>query len=272
MFSLIEKWDTIAFLIYNFYACLRYICFDRFRYRKYLRKNKELKNKHAGQRCFIVLSGPSVANHDLSKITDEVTFCCNNFYRATYYDVVNPDYYCISDSGIAEETFREELTRILEKDSRFIFNKKVLKVLSEEQQKNIHIVYGMHMPNIRKLRGNLSGLSSSFMNASCFAILCAIYMGFSIIYVIGLDHDWKIGSITHCYEDTQSEDDSISICSYHKNKNRSCYFHWGNYLTNLQSFYLDRFADKNNVKIYNVNQNSQIMAYDFIDYESIFTK
>ena len=80
MFKLIEKWDNIAWIIYNFFAVLKYVCVDQFKYKKILKKNKELKDIHKGERCFIVLNGPSIKSMDLSKLKTEKTICANYFY------------------------------------------------------------------------------------------------------------------------------------------------------------------------------------------------
>ena len=41
-------------------------------YRNLLQNNKKLKNKHKGQRCFVLCNGPSVAGQDLSPLKNEV--------------------------------------------------------------------------------------------------------------------------------------------------------------------------------------------------------
>ena len=41
----------------------------------------ELKNKHKGERCFIVCNGPSLTKKDLAKLDGEVTFGTNLIFE-----------------------------------------------------------------------------------------------------------------------------------------------------------------------------------------------
>jgi len=67
------------------------------RYRASLRRLSNLKNKHQGERCFIIGNGPSLRNTDLSLLKNEVTFGLNRIYllfdelgfATTYYVSVN---------------------------------------------------------------------------------------------------------------------------------------------------------------------------------------
>ena len=54
----------------------------------------DYKNKHQGERCFILGNGPSLKDIDLSLLENEITFGTNRIYLAdftpTYYACVNP--------------------------------------------------------------------------------------------------------------------------------------------------------------------------------------
>ncbi len=62
-----------------------------------IRQLAALKDKHRGQRCFIIGNGPSLKQTDLSCLKDELTFGMNRFYLAfpdlgfttTYYLSIN---------------------------------------------------------------------------------------------------------------------------------------------------------------------------------------
>ena len=68
----LELWSNIGYLIFNFYSLTRFQFIDRFRLRRHLNKNRILKDCHKGQRCFIVLNGPSVNDYDFDS-TDIIT-------------------------------------------------------------------------------------------------------------------------------------------------------------------------------------------------------
>ena len=42
----------------------------------------KFSGRHAGERCFVVGSGPSIARMDLSWLKDEITICVNQSYKA----------------------------------------------------------------------------------------------------------------------------------------------------------------------------------------------
>jgi hypothetical protein len=66
------------------------------------RRVAALKDKHRGQRCFIIGSGPSLKIADLDSLKDEVTFACNKIYLAFDETEWRPTYYSILDVLVAE--------------------------------------------------------------------------------------------------------------------------------------------------------------------------
>ena len=67
------------------------------RFRASLKRIADLKDKHKGERCFIIGNGPSLRKTDLSLLRDKVTFGLNRIYllfdvlgfSTTYYVAVN---------------------------------------------------------------------------------------------------------------------------------------------------------------------------------------
>lgn len=67
------------------------------RYRSGLKRIAALRDKHKGERCFIIGNGPSLKNTDVSLLRDEVTFGLNRIYllfdelgfATTYYVAIN---------------------------------------------------------------------------------------------------------------------------------------------------------------------------------------
>lgn len=271
MFRLIEKWDNIAWLIYNFFSVLKYILIDQFRYKKILKKNKELKDKHKGERCFIVLNGPSIKALDLSKLKNETTICSNYFYLSDCYDDVAPNYYCICDSATFNDDRIHQVHELMKKGEnvKYIFNKKALGKLSADEKEKTYFVYGMHMPNLFRVRDNLAGVSSSFINVGMFCMTTAMYMGFKDIYVLGNDFAPGAG-LMHCYGKTETEE-KVNKVYQENNRVNLCTFYWCYFLAHLQNFYVAKHARKKGVKIYNVNKDSYVRSFEFADYDELFS-
>ena len=57
--------------------------------------NSSLKNRHQGQRCFILGNGPSVKHLDLTSLQGEIVFSVSNGYLHKGYSDLAPAYHCI---------------------------------------------------------------------------------------------------------------------------------------------------------------------------------
>lgn len=226
---------------------------------KLLNKTKELKNKHGGENCFIILNGPSLKVIDVTKIKNAKVICVNYFVET----FSNPDYAVCWDRGFFDPLRLQLMQRNYDetRSTKFINNLRSFNVLTKEQSDRTYYVYGKHFPSATSVRSNLAGLSSSFVNSHLFAILSAIYMGFSRIYLVGLDMNLE-NLYQHNYENVQDKgredrvlrsSDKDIICTAFR-----CYT-----LCQYQSFYMSAYAKIKGVKIYNTNLNSSIRAYSF---------
>lgn len=99
----VESAQNLIVGCYDFRSLLS--CSSRPLYWQSKRGLRAFKDKHAGQRCFIIGNGPSLNKMDLSLLRDEVTFGLNRIYLlfdrmgfdTTYYVSVNP--YVIEQSA-----------------------------------------------------------------------------------------------------------------------------------------------------------------------------
>lgn len=271
--SLIEKWDNMAFAGYNSLAFLKYIT-DYSKYKKVLKRNLELYNLHNGERCFIVLNGPSLNNYDLSKISNEYVITTNHFFKSDYFNLVKPNYHCITDNYFFNiknnQHSKEDVDKLLSMDKslKFIFNIKYLN--SYNINDNIYLTYSKHMPSIKSIKSNLSGLSSNFISVSMYAMNAAIYMGFNEIYLLG--YDFEPGILSHFYKDSESEEKLVEKKKLETNKEDVCGKYWQYAIAQYQNYYMNDHASRNNVKIFNCNRKSNVRSFEFIDYDNIFTE
>src|SRR5690349_18044970 len=63
--------------------------------RPVLRANAGVRDRHRGERCFIVANGPSVLNQDLARLRGETVFCVSNGYLHRGYDIMRPRYHVL---------------------------------------------------------------------------------------------------------------------------------------------------------------------------------
>jgi hypothetical protein len=163
---------------------------------EFLLRNEIFRNCHKGQRCFVIGNGPSIKSQDLSCLHNEITFVLNAFWKHPILNLWQPNYYFLADpvyfdgSEYANEFLTELKNRV---------NKLKLFVRLNSQINQMYHIFKDQLYLVA-FNGNLGkGLSMwpdftkaipGVQSVSQFAIMAAMFMGCSPIYLIGLDHDW----------------------------------------------------------------------------------
>ncbi|GAB4534237.1 MAG: hypothetical protein Tsb0014_20290 [Pleurocapsa sp.] len=208
-FDILIKIDDQIIGIYNSIQRGRFLLSGQSK--KYnLHQNIELKNKHQGQRCFIIGNGPSIKQQDLTLLKDEWTFCVNYFYKHPQITEIRPKYYGLIDpkliTGEWPISMIEEIVNSCP-GTQLLMNAKYQDspiIVNQCQNLPIYWLY-----NNQFLHEGFScssdltkGLGSSTVITSC--LFAAIYMGFSEIYLLGLDCDGifrdLVDQSSHFYE------------------------------------------------------------------------
>lgn len=152
-------------------------------YRESLKRLMAFKNKHKGERCFIIGNGPSLNKMDLSPLRDEITFGLNRIYllfdslgfATTYYACVNR--YVIEQS--VDEIRRLKCPKFigLRVRDKFPFTPDTVFLRSRNGPK--------FCTDLRS-QGIWEGATVTYV-----AMQIAYYMGFSEVILIGVDHNFK---------------------------------------------------------------------------------
>lgn len=267
MISIFEKWDGILFSLYNLIVRIVYII--KYPSIRIIRKNKALRNRHKGERCYIVLNGPSINQYDLSYLKNETVFATNFFFRAPICEVVDPNYYCWLDSKRLADPGVTDLVRDIKRscpNAELLLNYKAFPFLGEKE--GIHYAYAKHISNYYSTKINISGLCSNFFTVAFFAITSAMYMGFKEIYVLGLDFEpMGFTHFTHLGNDSVNSMPGQKIA-----KGEVAGDYWQYAMAQYQSYALNEVAKKKGCNIYNLNHNSYIRAFDFIESDGICPK
>ena len=74
-------------------------------------KIKEFKNRHLGEKCFIIGNGPSLKVEDLDKLQNQITFSCNMIYNTLSETKWRPYYYFVHDPKYVQE-FSEDIQKV----------------------------------------------------------------------------------------------------------------------------------------------------------------
>ena len=169
---------------------------------------KSLKNSKVGKRCFIIGNGPSLTPSDLDLLKGEESFAFNriNFmfdktdWRPTYYMCVDAD--------------------VLEMNTDDICNLDLPCILLGRKLKNdlddrFHIICDYAPFTVNKWNYSKPFVSEDVSKyfCSCYtvtfdALQLAIYMGYTEIYLLGVDHNYsvKVDSRGHVTRDGSVKD------------------------------------------------------------------
>ena len=182
---------------------------------RYLRS---LESMYVGQRCYIVGNGPSLRPSDLDAISDEVSFGANKIDKMFALSDWRPTFYTVFDlEYIMQEAEKIERLPI---EKMFIdwsaYAKRIQQHTANATIINVHPkFYSTH----RYTTDNIcfSKRPDKFIGSghtvTFIALQLALWMGFSEIYLIGMDHNFthvvnsdgvvitNEGVEDHCYED-----------------------------------------------------------------------
>lgn len=263
--TIIEKWDSLLFDLYNLTADLRWIVLSNRKLKKLVKRNSVLKDKYKNQRCFIVLNGPSLKKHDLSKLRNEIVITTNFFYRSDLAELIEPNFVCWQDATfLVNDAFEEIKEEIFTKFSniKLIINSKGYNPTSHDDR--VFYTYNKHLPHQNRIHSNLSGNCSAFSTVAFYAINCAIYMGFKDIYLLGLD--FGPGGFQH-FANLGVECDNPQKMSQ---KEEVCAEYWSYSKAHFESFALNSFAKKKGCNVVNLNSDSYIRGFDFGNFNNLF--
>jgi len=156
------------------------------------RRLVRLRDRHQGERCFIIGNGPSLRIGDLDLLKNEITFASNRIYLAFGQTDWRPSYYNVIDVMVADQYASSiknlQLKKIFSSDIRFTM----------PFVDDVIWVYSLKKPNLDQ--ENLVPLFSSDLRRGVyggftvvyFQLQIAFFMGFREIYLIGVDFKYEV--------------------------------------------------------------------------------
>ena len=152
---------------------------------------KKYKNIHKGEVCFVIGNGPSMTVEDLDKIHSLgiKSFGCNKIYLVFDKTEWRPDYFLVSDSKIVSDIDYEKTG--LDKKHMF-FPRKFKKDIGFGNY------YELLMHNWLEHGDFSTDAHKGIYQCETIiaeAIQVAYYMGFSKVYIIGVDFSYNMQSV-----------------------------------------------------------------------------
>ena len=240
------------------------------------------KDKHLGQRCFIVGNGPSLRAEDLEKIKGEFSFACNKIFKIFDQTSWRPTYFFVEDS-LAYKNSLKEIKKI--ECPKFISDLALDLEKISLPDNGIkffdYLYYCDTYPDYPPLTVDLTKEVWCAYNVGYQMLNAAIYMGFKEIYLIGMDFSYDFSNTKPMIRRTQSGKIHKVFVMPKKDNNHFGQNYWEpgeiSYDSDtkyaLKAFTLLENESKNlGIKIYNATRGGKLEVFERIKFEDIFEK
>jgi hypothetical protein len=245
------------------------ILYDSVRYSRYLLskhniiknhkfdKIKQFKNIHAGARCFIVATGPSLTYDDLVKIKNEFSFGVNSVVKAFDKTKWRPTYYGIQDANVYEKLEQD----ILHSGFKDIF---ISHRLCGNSSLPPNFTQYFHFSCFHSRHSDILPLTSGFSDDASeivydgysvtYSMLqIAVYMGFKKIYLMGTDCNYDMKGKQH-FEESGWVDKTASTVGERM----------------IYAFTVaKKFADKNDIHIFNASRGGMLDVFERVNLDDV---
>ncbi len=193
----------------HFVSDLRFRRYDR---NDVLQTNLELKGKGGGRRAFLIATGPSLNQEDLTLLCGEDCFTLSNFFLHEDLEIIRPKYHFFVPyhEPLVLENYIEwlrEADRKLPAETAIVLGHSGLPLVEKYQlfpARKIHYLYLADVVNTKKVDLTRPVLSPQTGTIMILPVL--LYMGYSEIYLLGCDHtvmrDYG-GTIHNFYQEGQ---------------------------------------------------------------------
>lgn len=157
---------------------------------------KNYKDIYLGKRCFILGNGPSLNKTDVLKLKNEITFGVNSIFLMTRKNGFKPTFYVVEDNLVFKDNFQDiddysgvnklmpihYAKQLSSKDDVYVFN-------MDQEYYNQSKKERFAVPFFNEESSDVfyCGQSVTYINMQL-----AYYMGFSEVYLIGMDFSYSI--------------------------------------------------------------------------------
>lgn len=253
-----------------------------------VQRNSELKDRHKGERCFILATGPSVKNQDLTVLQGELCIAVSHFFLHKDIRTIAPRYHVLAPYH-PPFTFKEikkvfdGFNEFYSDDMIYLFGHNpyefsVFKFLQNNPAYARKNAYFVNYTRCCQLDDN------NYMNPEVWdiakdpfqirtviytAIQAAIYMGCKEIYLVGCDHDYlsdmKRVTNHHFYREEAGVSDAEHLSAFTSERwFGEYYFRWKQYRL------IREYVEGCGCKIVNATKGGMLDVFPRIALEELF--
>lgn len=233
---------------------------------KWGRNLAALKGKFSGKRCFIIGNGPSLRASDLDMLKDEYTFAFNRIYYIFDQTDWRPTFYCTQDNKIATASAADIMANI---KTPYLFAPINLKWYDGADLESNYffraIFAGEEVPEFSKDIPNFIGAGNT---VAYTAIQLAAYMGFSEIYLLGVDHSFQTYQDKH--GNIITDPNAKDYFSEKYNQDKDQLFIPKLDVSTLSYMAAQAYAEQHPVTIYNATRGGKLEVFPRVDFDALF--
>lgn len=231
-------------------------------------------NKYKGKRCVIIGNGPSLNKIDLGKIQSEYTFGVNSLYYKTLDCGFMPTFFVVEDSSV----MKENLSAIKSYRPQYKFFPTIYRKLHGEDH-NVFFFkmnrgfYEKSSPNycVPRFSTDFSKIAYCGQSVTHINLQLAFFMGFSEVYLIGMDFSYVIPE-SHSRKGDVLVSDTDDPNHFHKD-----YFGKGKSWKDpkldrvLMNYRMAKLAyESSGRKIYNATAGGKLEIFPRVNYDTVF--
>lgn len=234
-----------------------------FRFQKSRDAMRAYHNKFRGKRCFIIGNGPSLRKEDLEILNNEITFASHGIYYLFKETDWRPTFYCAQDAKLICERYREIEAECHDILCFFALVKNLRYPRLPKKSICVELDLSPSENEGPKFSVDLCKCVYEGFTVTYFSIQLAIYMGFSEIYLLGVDHNYSI---------SRNPDGTINV-----DKTAGDHFYKIDTLSNIPQTYKStmaydvarKYADENGIKILNATRGGKLEIFERVDFDSL---
>lgn len=229
-----------------------------------------LKDIHRGERCFLVGNGPSLTGEDLNLLQEEYTFGTNMVYKIFDDTDWRPTFHCVSDTIYASKLGLE----LSQKVKAPLFTTE--RTYRRMKLKPVNTTYVHTLQSERyKVRGNIQAYCMVKATVLSLAAEIAFHMGFTEIYLIGVDctnPHTKGGHFTENYTTKEVAETDINRIKTRMNTKSLTTQQIGEHIIDRSMevySLLDEYARKHGIRIYNATRGGNLEIFPRVKLEEV---
>jgi hypothetical protein len=243
-----------------------------------LQQNEPLRNRHQGQRCFIVATGPSIKQQPIHLLAGEQVIGVSNLFVHPDCKTIRPQYWCVAPhhKPITEEAWQIWLGEMAAGtgDATMFFGLSDLQRNDQQAafagRAKHYLGFGSGLLDQMTAHGvDLTRPLQSPQGVTIMALYAALFMGFSDIYLLGCDHDWilHLNQSTHFYEEKEH---ALNRTGYDEWFSNGVDEYFRDYLTLWKQYRaIKKIADDRGIKIHNATAGGMLDVFPRVQFEAL---